>query len=432
MSDRDKKLLVYLGALIILALAYFFVAKPFLDKIDTLANEKTQLQSELSQKRSDFENKDMYVQGITDSDEKIVAIMDEFPEDNSDEKSIMFVSLAEANIPVWFSQVRFAEETKNMISSPEGEEGEVQSASDVEAQTEQEAVAAAEGETPDEGGSGRGDIEGEEETLTAGSEEGNPGVSDLMYRDTELGLGFETTYEGFKNLLAYIRDYEDRMVIKQIDVSYNESSGLASGNLVLSQYAILGPGRVLPEVETKVEDLGTENVFTRKDHGGSIIDLIADVYADFLRKLMGDTPEEDIDELGTDYILKVNAVTDNTNGKTIGRADDKSEATYITSASNENEDVTFTISGEEGSYKVRYKIGKTKYTDKIEKTGDGKIYIRVVSTTRMSDDDESAATVHVLNKSDIPVVVNIEGDDSANPRVNVIEVTGDVTVNDGQ
>ncbi|MCR5302168.1 MAG: hypothetical protein K6E49_06975 [Lachnospiraceae bacterium] len=426
MSDRDKKLLIYLGALLILAAAYFLVGKPFLDKIDALSSEKNQLRSELSAKRDAFENKAVYTQGIEESAATIQKIMDEFPEDNTDEKSIMFLAHAEADVPVWFPSVKFAEETKNMITNAEGEEGETQSASDVEAAAEQEAVAAAEGETAEGSGAGRGDETAAGDTGETG---GNAGVSDLIYRDTEIGLTFETTYDGFKNLLAYIRDYEDRIVIKDIDVAYNEKTGLATGTVVLSQYALLGPGRVLPDVETDVEDFGTENVFTNNNHGGSILDLIAEMYTDFLEKILGEVPQEALDEIQTDYFVKVNAVTDNTNGKTAGRADDSTESTYITSSSNSNEDVNFRVSGEDGDYSVTYKIGDAEYTDNIKKSGDTKIYLRIVSTSRMSDDDESAVTVHAINNSDIPLVINIEGDDAERPRVSVTEKVGEVTVN---
>ncbi len=426
MSERDKKLLIYLGALIILAAAYFLVGKPFLDKIDALSGEKTQLQSELSAKREAFENKAVYEQGIEESAATIQKIMDEFPEDNSDEKSIMFASRAEADVPIWFNQMKFAEETQNLINNQEGEGGETESASDVEQEQLEEGVAAAEGEEVP--GSGRGESEGVPEGAEVG---GNSGISELMYRDTELGLTFETQYDGFKNLLAYVRDYEDRMVIKEIDVTYNDITGLVSGSMVLSQYALIGPGRELPEVETGVEDFGTENVFRNSNYGGSILDLLADMYSDFLSKLLGDMPEETLDELGTDYFVKVNAVTDNTNGKTIGRADDSSETTYITSASNMQEEVTFKVSGSDGNYDVFYKMGESEYTDSIRKDADGKVYLRVVSTKRADDDDESAVSIHVLNESDIQVVVNIEGDDSDNPRVSIPEKGKNVTVNGG-
>ena len=418
MSDRDKKLLVYLGALSIVAAAYFLVGRPYLDKIDQQSAEKTQLTSELNEKRKAFENKEMYEQGITDATNKINEIIDEFPEDNSDEKSIMFASHAEADVPIWFSQMRFAEETRNMIN---GEE--TQSASDVEQEQLEENVAAAEGESS-EGGRGEGEVPSD-----AGESGGSAGIGNLMYRDTELGLTFETQYDGFKNLLAYIRDYEDRIVIKDIDVSYDKLGGLVSGSMVLSQYAILSPERELPDVITDVDNIGTENIFTNANYGGSILDLIADMYSDFISMLLGNLPSEALDELGTDYFVKVNAVTDNTNGKTIGRADDTTEATYITSATNAREDVNFQITGSDGSYSVFYKIGNAEYTDSIDKATDGKIYIRVVSSARVGDDDDSTIILHVQNESDIPAVVNIEGDDSERPRIEVRGNTGNVTVN---
>ncbi len=417
MSDRDKKLLVYLGALIILAAAYFLVGKPYLDKIDQQSGEKAALESELREKREAFENKPMYEQGIAEAQEKIDAIMAEFPEDNSDEKSIMFASHAETDIPIWFSQMRFAEETKMMIS------GQEESASDIEQDQLEENVAAAEGEPASEGG---------EEAPEAGGQRGGTGISDLMYRDTELGLTFECKYDGFKKLLAYIRDYKDRLVIKEIEVTYSDTTGLVAGTMTLSQWAVLGPDRELPEVETGVDSLGTENVFTNSNQGGTIIDLLADIASDFLSMIMGVLPEEALDELGTDYFVKVNAVTDNTNGKTIGRADDSTESTYITSAANKKEDVNFKITGSGGSYSVNYKIGKNEYTDTISKETDAKLYIRVVSTSKMANDDESAVGIHVINESDIPVVVNIEGDDPESPRVSITERAGNVTVNGGQ
>lgn len=416
MSERDKKLLIYFGALIILAATYVFVGRPFLDKIDNLSAEKMQLEQELAQKRNAAANKEKYQQGITDAKARIDEIMEQFPEDNSDEKSIMFISHAEADVPIWFNQVKFAEETKNLIN---GEETE--SASEAEAAATEEEVAANEGETVEGGES--------DEAPESGNETQSSILSDLMYRDTEIGLAFETQYDGFKNLLAYIRDYEDRMVIKDIEVQYDATGDLVSGTMVLSQYAILGPDRVLPDVETDVDAIGTNNVFVNTDHGGSILDLLADIAADFINKLMGGLSEEALDEFGTDYFVKVNAVTDNTNGKTIGRADDTKESTYITSSVNKKEDVTFRVTGSDGNYSVNYKVGKAEYTDSISRASDGKLYIRVVSSARLGDDDDSAITLHVLNESDISVVVNVEGDDTDKPRVDIREKTGNVTVN---
>lgn len=417
MSERDKKLLVYLGALIILAAAYFFVGRPFLDKIDKLSTEKMQLEQQLAEKRKALENKAMYEEGITDTNAKMQEIIDKFPADNSDEKSIMFASHAEADIPIWFSHMTFAEETQTLVNGDE-----VQSASDVEQQQLEENVAAAEGEEVA--------VDSDMATEEMASGRGDSSVGDLVGRDTELGLTFQVEYENFKKYLAYIRDYEDRLVIKDIDVSYSAMTDLVSGTMVLSQYAILGDDRVLPDVVTDVEEKGTDNIFTNKDKGGSIIDLVADIASEFISKLMGGLGEEITDTLGTDYFVKANAVTDNTSGITIGKADDAKGKSYITSDKNDNQQITLSVEGDSGEYTVKYSIDDNVYEDKISKGSDEKLYFRIISTERSGDDDKVSLSVHVINKSDIEVVVNIEGDGSDNPRVVITEKVGEVSVND--
>ncbi|MCR5591428.1 MAG: hypothetical protein K6F73_07810 [Lachnospiraceae bacterium] len=414
MSERDKKLLVYLGALIILAAAYFLCARPFLDKIDKLTSEKTELDMELSRKSEAYAKQDEYKAGIESANSEIDDIIDRFPEDNTDEKSIMFASHAEADIPIWFSQMQFAEETQALVNG-----GEVESASDVEQQQLEENVAAAEGdEAP-------GDI-----VPDAAAQNSTSAIGGLIGRDTELGLTFQVEYEEFKKFLAYIRDYDDRIVIKDIDVSYASYSDLVSGTVTLSQYAILGEGRTLPEVVTDVDSLGTDNVFKHSDQGGSILDILADMASDFLNKLMGGLSGDDLDRYGEDYFIKANAVTDNTNGITAGKADDPEGESYITSDTNDTQKIVFTLSGESGDYIVRYSVGDNEYEDKITRGEDDKVYLHIISTERSGDGDKVSMDIHAHNSSDIPLVINVDGDDSEKPRFKISEKDGEITVND--
>ncbi len=414
MSTRDKKLLVYLGALIILAAAYFLIGKPFLDKIDGLSNERTQLDATLREKREAYENQDMYKAGVESAHAEIQKIMDQFPEDNTDEKSIMFIHSAERDIPIWVSKIQFASETQNLMS---GEE--VQSASDVEQQQIEENVASAEGE---------GETVGESESGRGSEQTQQSSVAGLVARDTELGVEFASQYDEFKKFLGYIRDYEDRIVIKDVELSYDQYSGLVHGNMVLSQYAILGEGRILPDVATGVDRLGTDNVFQPQEKGETILDIIADAVSDLYNRIMGRLSSETAEDFTADYFMRVNAVTDNTSGKTIGRANDLQQSSYIMSDKKDNEDVIFEVSGEGGQYAVRYSINGERHEETYNKEGGSGIYLRVVSTERMSDSDKVSVSLHVVNKSDIPVVVAIEGDDENNPRVDVVEMDGDVTV----
>ncbi|MCR5473588.1 MAG: hypothetical protein K6F28_00140 [Lachnospiraceae bacterium] len=423
MSDRDKKLLVYLGALIILAGAYFLVGKPFLDKIDTISNEKTQLQSELAAKREAYENKATYEQGIVESDDRIQKILDRFPEDNTDEKTIMFVVNAEKEIPTWVPQINFAEVTENSIAG--------QSASDVEAQAAQEAVDAVDeaesGETADSVSPESSPMESEEGVSGRGDESGS--IRDLVVKDTEIGLKFTSQYDGFKKWLAYLKDYEDRIVIKNIDVTYDPLTELVDGSMVLSQYALLGPGRVLPPVETGVEDAGKENIFVEDGNRPSIIDLIGKIASDLMEAIMGDRSES-LESEEEDYFINVTKATDNTNAKTIGRAKDPSGTTYITSDVNKREGVTFTLKGSDGKYVCEYELGDYKVSDdEFQKDKSEKVVLRIISSSRSDKKDKSSIDLHLINESDIPLVVNIENDDGGKARIYIVDTEGDITIN---
>ena len=250
MSERDKKLLVYLGAVIIFAIAFFFVGRPYLDKIDQLTTQKEQLEHILAQKVAAYQKQGEYEQGIEDAKIEIQEIIEKFPENNTDEKSIMFISEAESDVAIWFNQVKFAEEVKMMINNTEQTVDTIESAEQIIAEQQVQA------------------------DPNVNSSAYMPVLTNMYWYKSDLGLSYQTKYDSFKDYLAYIRDYEDRMVIKEMEVTYDELSGMVNGSMVLSQYALLGEGRELPPVETNVKALGTENIFTNVDHGGSILDLM--------------------------------------------------------------------------------------------------------------------------------------------------------------
>jgi len=417
MSTRDKKLLVYFGAFLIIAVAYFFVGRPYLDKISVLSMEKMELENTLSEKRKAAEKQDEYIKKIAENDETIQKVMDKFPEDNTDEKAIMFASKAEGDIPIWFSQIKFADEIKMTI---DGEEITADSIEEAKQQLEEaansETTEGAEGEVTSEGVAVEPQVESK--------------LDSLMWRRTDLGFSFQTKYDGFKRFLAYIRDYEDRIVIKEMEVTYDGFSGMVAGTMILSQHAILGDDRKLPEVETNVDNLGTNNVFLNEDNGGSILDLLSSLASDFIEAITGGLSQasQAADDLNTDYFIKLNSANDNTNGKTVGKADDVQGSTYVTSNSNSKEDISFIVAGEGGEYMVKYSIGDSTYTDSIEKSEDEKIYLRIVSADRFGDEDKVAASIRISNSSDIPVYVNVESDDTDEPRINIVERNGEVTV----
>lgn len=403
MSERDKKLLFYLAAMLILAIPYFFIVRPHLDKIDALDGMKMQLNSELAQKQTAYAKQKDYKEKMAEMDQEIESIMSRFPEDNAEEKSIMFAYDAENNIPMNFSQLSFAENAEMLID--ENADPSVDTTeSDVEAIANPE--------------------ESEPEVLLPDAPP-QMSLSQLTGKRSDMGMTFTVGYQGYKDFMAYIRDYDDRLVITGIDVGYDDSTGLVSGNLVLSQYALLGPDRVLDVPETGVEDkLGSKNIFKRDGSSDSILDLI-----DILKSRLGESERsKEAEKITPDYIVRVDASTGNTNAITIGRAKDDNEGiSYLTSNNNYKENVYFSVSGSDGSYKAKYNIsGKEYEDDTFTKAADEKLCLEIQSTYRINDVDNVSADVHVTNESDKELVVIVSGDDPNTARIEIVEKNGNI------
>lgn len=407
MSERDKKLLVYLGSLIILAAAYFLVGSPYMTKIEELESQKGSIQSELNEKQRAIDMQGEYAEKIESSKNSIRDIVERFPADNPQEKSIMFIYDTEKEIQIKIPQVNFSEATDSAI-------GEI-SMSEEEAAAEQQAVDVAE-EGNDE--SGIVAVEAEEQTEI-------DGIQGLMGKVTQLGINYSTNYDSFKDFIKYIRDYNERMVITSMDVVYEE--GKVSGTMILTQYALTGPGRVLEEVKTgKEENLGKKNIF--KKSGSSSYDIL-DTEENDLEYSSEDGEESQSGKY--DYTIIVDAQTDNSDAITIGRASGDAEGeSYLTGKKNGTADVYFTVSGEAGEYTAKYSVdGKDLEDESFEKGEHEFIRVKVSSNIRLSDDDKVSASLHITNDSDLKLVVSVLGDDMDNPRVNIVEKNGKIIVN---
>ncbi len=215
-----------------------------------------------------------------------------------------------------------------------------------------------------------------------------------------------------------------------MELTYDRPTDLVSGSMVISQYALLGPGRELPPVETGVEELGKENIFVTGVSQKTMIDLLGEIAKELIQSIVG-TMNGALGTAEEKYFINVTTATDNTSAKTIGRAKDPAGTTYLTSNTNDKESVTFTLKGAEGRYYGEYEMGGFKVTDdefKMDITDN--VVLRIISSSRNGKDDKSSISLHLRNTSDIPLVVNIENEDKENPRIDIVDREGDVTVNE--
>ena len=235
-SARDKKLLVYLLAISIIAGAYFFVAKPLLDKQEALTTEINELQQRVTHYTDIYNNMESYESKIAEAQTKYNETCNKLFGGLNQDNTIMMVKDLEDTTDVWIARLSFQEEEVVF--------GE----------------AAAEGEAAD----GTGDVaatDATDGTAAEGGEAEAAGPASIQGVRQDLNIDYAASYDNFKRFIEYIQNYDERLFISSINASYSVDSGLVGGSIVLSQYAILGTDKEYKAPEISNVQLGTDTIF---------------------------------------------------------------------------------------------------------------------------------------------------------------------------
>lgn len=83
----------------------------------------------------------------------------------------------------------------------------------------------------------------------------------MIGMQTTINLTFKTTYKNFKKLVNYIKDCPDKAMIETAAVSYDNTTGGLTGNIVVKRFALTGTGKVYESPYIKDINIGTDNIF---------------------------------------------------------------------------------------------------------------------------------------------------------------------------
>lgn len=385
LSERDKKLLLVLVIVIIVCVPYFFVIQPLLEKVDKLGKEVTSLDSnvkyleELALMESEYE---AAAEQLAASETELLS---RFPSDLPQEASLLFVYNTEQMIPISLYQVSFGDDVAAQITSA----SEAQAIQDVEEAT---------GDTTQ-----TEVIEDNTQTTSLGS-----GLTGMQ---TQTRFAYEASYDKFKEFLKYIEDYNDRMVISELDASYSGEMEQVSGSFTLIQYALRGDGRDKVEIAEPNMLQGTTNIF--KQASGKF----------------GETETEPV-QATPDFFVLLNQPGADVDAVIVGQSNDVAEETYLSSTKNDKQEVNIYFAGEAGKYNAYYEIGKSKYDDAgVDFDKNGNIELQIISSPRLDKTDKVEISVNIYNDSDTIVKVTTLNDDAEKPRVNIRGTEGEVILN---
>lgn len=218
MSDRDKKIIIFLLIVMVIALPYIFYIKNTKVETETTLVKVQELEARYQELQEMDKNRKFWNDEIVRLHKEMDKIIESFPAGIDSANYTMFLLQTEYSsdivmneetgelewqYPIVFSEVSFGESIEMPIATEETDTGYV--------------------------------------ALT--------NVSALTYA---------CYYDGLKYLLDYLMKYEDPMIYSSIKMEFDEETGVISGTILLSQYAISGEDRELPAADFTINISGKD------------------------------------------------------------------------------------------------------------------------------------------------------------------------------
>lgn len=226
LPQKQVKLILVLVTLLIVVFSYFFGFQKFNKKADLLQKENRTLTSERNELLEKNRNKAALTEEMTIMRERYKSLIDEFPSDITQDKSIMFIYNLTKYAKIEVKVIGLGE--KELFYSPLG-----YSNTPLEATTE----------------------------IADTTQISNGNIEDILGYKTRVNISYSSTYEGLKKCIRYINDDKDRMNVSSFNAAFDQTSGILSGTMIIDFYALRGTGKELEEVLIDTVPIGTENIF---------------------------------------------------------------------------------------------------------------------------------------------------------------------------
>ena len=215
-SERDKKLLIVVMAVLIMALAYFFGYSNLSSQVDELSTKKTALETTKRDLKEKNNNKQKYINDTDKLSKACTVLIDKYDSTTSQPNAIEFFNKTEDVTGVWVKSLSLSPAT---VLYKFGQ-------------------------------------------IASSNVNGTSSYSsNLVGYKSSINISYEGDYSQWKNFVKYINTYASKSTIDSLTATYNDSTGVVSGTASISLYAIQGGDRKATEPKFDVKT-GTDNIFS--------------------------------------------------------------------------------------------------------------------------------------------------------------------------
>jgi hypothetical protein len=413
LKDSEKALLLGLVGVAVAGLSILYVAKPNYESKQSIDAECAQLQLRLTDLQTKMNDKEKYVSETEECNKGYDELLNRFPADLNQEVTIMFLDGIMEDNDFSVSTLEMGEQEQFYVLGTNGGDAVLDTSATTDASTTDTSS------TDDTTDSTSEDTTTTDTAASLTVDEDN--VVDSSYRciRAEFPISYYGDYDSVKDVVSYVNNYQDRMTVDSIDITYDSANEVYSGSISLTCYAITSTDR--PERKLELDDVetGVSNIFTS---GGSSVG--SSDSGESLNKY--DENDGASIESDYDFYAMLNAASSDVSAKVVGQNGTGKEASIISNSDDSVSTLTYDFYEKDGKNYCKYTLDTASYEAEVTSAEDIKVLIQ--SSAKKSSDDNAGVRVTIRNTTSLPVYVKVSGDDSTSPRVDIASKSGTVKV----
>lgn len=249
MSTREKKLLIILAGVAILALTYFLIFIPQSNKRDSLKSENMNMKSQYNQISALAAKADDYTKKTKDMSDAMQQVYDNFPSYLQIENGIMDAVAIEKSTNTNITELTVGSPTAIDVNNPTGEAG-----------TDSSSGSSSDSSTTD---SSNADSLQSFQTAdgSTSSSSAKSTVTGYQLYDVSTVMAFKTEYHGLKAMLVKVIGSSQKKTISTLNVSFDDSTGKLTGEMLVDSYFLYGLDKPYEAPYIPAVPHGTNNLF---------------------------------------------------------------------------------------------------------------------------------------------------------------------------
>lgn len=257
-SDSDKRLLIIFFAIVILACSYFFIFNKGMTKASELEAQNEQDSAKVQQMQQMEASLPQVKENIENMKQTQADIIAKYPSDMTTEKTIESLQDYEDHSSDFhITDITFEMRMPLVGAVDTTAAGSSTDETDSSADTADGAADSAAGDT-----SATADTQsagdGTDDAATDASADTSGNVAGYY---ASIGIRYEASYNGLKEMIAYVNAFQDRTTITQFTAAFDDATGKLTGEMTLNMYYITNTGKEYVPPVFDFMPKGVSNIF---------------------------------------------------------------------------------------------------------------------------------------------------------------------------